>query len=135
MPQPNVQSVVHEWLTTSGSSLYALCAGRVWHSAYPDIADWAEDTAGIVFTFPATTTPANGQTEDVTVEFRCHGADRTYSAAQAVARALYDLLHNKGVAVTGGSVHKALRKGNQDLADPDTGWPFTLSRYVMSIEN
>lgn len=139
MAAPNAQRIIWEFLTATGTGLYTLCGTRVWHSGYPQrgsgSGQWADGTTGIVFFVVGTETPPNGQTETVTIEFRCHGADRTHSAAQAVARALFDRLQASGGTVTTGYIHRAFRTGQQDLIDPDTGWPFTLARYNITLED
>lgn len=129
----NVHRTVWEWLTTTGTDLYTLCAGRVWHSSYPQQEDWANDTPGVVF-FVTGSGDTNGQTDDITIDFRCYGGDRTYSAAQAVARALYSRLQTMGGTTAGGYIHRAFYQSAQDLTDPDTGWPFVLCRYNLIVE-
>lgn len=139
MAAPNVQRIIWEYITATGTSLYSLIGARAWHSAYPvrgnSAGQWPANTAGIVFTIAATETPTNAQTDGVTVEFRCHGGDNTFSGAQAVARALFDRLQASGGSTTSGYIHRAFRRGQQDLTDPDTGWPFTLARYSIIIED
>ena len=131
----NVERTLWEFLTATGTDLYTLCATRVWHSQYPLDSDWTADTAGIVFFVTNGAGPTNGQTDDITVEFRCHGADRTHTAAQAVARALWKRLQASGGSTTsGGKIDRAFRRGQQNLVDPDTGWPFTLCRYNLIME-
>lgn len=130
----NVHRTVWEWLTTTGTDLYTLCATRVWHSAHPDIDDWSNTTPGVVFFVTGAKNGTNGQTDDITIDFRCYGGDRTYSAAQAVARALYSRLQAMGGTTAGGYIHRAFRQSEQDLTDPDTGWPFVLCRYNLIVE-
>lgn len=130
----NVERIVWEWLTTTGTDLYTLCGTRVWHSAYPTIEDWNATSAGVVFFVTNATNDTNGQTDDVTIDFRCHGADRTYTAAQACARALYSRLQAMGGTTTTGTIHRAFRQSQQNLTDPDTGWPFVLCRYNLIVE-
>jgi hypothetical protein len=130
----NVERIIWEFLTAAGTDLYALCATRIWHSAYPESSAWSANTAGIVFFVTNATNSANGQTDDITIDFRCHGGDRTHSAAQAVARALYSRLQARGGTTTTGYIHKALRVNQQNLVDPPTGWPFTLARYNAIVE-
>lgn len=127
----NVQKLIRDFIVTTGTDLYTLVATRVWHSAYPQAGQWTDGTAGIVFNIVDTKTTVNGQSESLTVEFKCHGADRTHSAAQAVERALYNVLHYKGTTSASGQIHRAVRTGRANITDPDSGWPYTMARYQI----
>lgn len=126
----NPQKIIRDFITVSGSDLYTLVGLRVWHSGYPDSSLTPDGSAFIVFNLIGTDTPTNGQTELETVEFKCHGGDRTASSGQAVERALYDVLHCKGNA----NIHRAARIGRLDTIDPETKWRYTLGRYNLLIQ-
>lgn len=130
----NVERIVWEWLTATGTSLYTLCGTRVWHSQHPDSGTWSNAQPAVVFFVTGAGNSTNGQTDDVTIDFRCYGGDRTNAAAQTVGRALYARLQAAGGATATGTIHRAFRQSQQNLTDPDTGWPFVLCRYNLIVE-
>lgn len=134
MAAPDTSQIIYEYVTATGTDLYTAIGTRAWDD-HPEADVWANESAALVFGEVSKDDPANGQLEDVTVEFRCYGGTRAKSDAQNVARWLYERLHAQGGRTDNGYIHRAYRVGQQDLTDPDTGWPFTLARYSMMIED
>lgn len=64
----------------------------------------------------------------VSAQFKCYGADEL--AAMTVYRALHDALQN----ARGAEVRWARAESmGQSLNEPDTGWPFVLAFYEITL--
>ena len=125
--------VIYEWLTTSGTGLYTLCATRIWWVAAPPAFDNSADA--IIYHPEAEPTHPIAAVHTPTFVFKCYGGAATFASARTVYRALYDRLHNEQGAKTAGAIMMAHQLTAQALPpDPDTGWPAWMARYEIVLQ-
>ena len=129
----DTNSVLKAYLKTSGTGLYTLVGARIHMTRVP---------AGFANTATALEVMRNGGDDDAyvamhdpTYQIKCFGGTTSHANAQAVYRALCDRLHRaSNVTVTGGVIMRADQEIlGQDLHDPDTGWPFVLTTFRVTM--
>lgn len=129
----NPTQVLYEYLTTTGTDLYALVGLRVWSPAAPD--GWLNDSAAVIYEVDSVDLHPTAADAFVRVTFECFGGTGTYAGADAVYRALVDRLHGTIAAVqTSGKISWArLEIGEPGQEDPETKWKFARARFAMRI--
>ena len=129
----NAEQVLYEFLSTSGNSLYTLCAKRVYFKTPPSGFD--NTSAALVYHFSGQESTLSDLIKVIAV-FKCYGGDHTDSAAETVSRALFDRLHNVSSQVeTSGSIIHAMQITATVLPDdPDTGWKVSLREFEITMQ-
>jgi hypothetical protein len=128
-------AVVVAHLSAAGSALYTLCGTRVYYGRLP---------SGYENTQPALLITRRGGQPDSyigTVEtdliVKCFGGSSSFAQAEQVYRALRDRLHgnsNTNQSTASGTVVTARETGmGQPITDPETGWPYVLTYYLVAV--
>lgn len=131
--------VIWEYLTVSGTTLYALTGLRVWSPEAP--AAWRNADAAIVYEMvdeERRALPNNS----LLVNFMCFGGKRadakdySHDDARAVYRALVDrLAAADGVATASGTILVCtLETSGQSYGQDETEWPMVECQYRFTIE-
>lgn len=131
--------VIWEFLTTTGTDLYALTGLRVYSPEAP--ATFRNDQAAIVYEMLDEERLAEPR-NSVLIAFRCYGGKRandndySHDDARAVYRALHDRLANAdGAAAASGTILVCRQQtGAQSYGEDDTEWPVVEASYRFEIE-
>ena len=125
--------IVREWLATSGTTLYTLCATRISTPVAPN--GFSNTQAAIIFHQEAGRGESDPNVSDDVYVFKCYGGSAQYSDARNVFRKLYDRLHTKSgdTASDGGIVDAYCVAQTMAGPEPDTGWPVHISKFRIRI--
>lgn len=131
----NPTQIIWEHLTGTGTSLYTLVGTRVWSPAAP--VSWRNDSAAIIFEIITSDWHTTANDAFVRVMFSCYGGNDTYSAADAVYRALFDRLHGViGARTASGQISFArLTDGSPGEREPETEWKYARAMYEMRVSS
>ena len=129
----DTNAVLLEWLKTAGTGLYTLVATRVYCPRLP---------VGFVNSAPALEVFRRGGNSKIehaehaaSFQIKCYGGSTNAGDAESVYQALYDRLHDtEGQDTTSGNIMAAYEEQmGQSLIDPETGWPFVLTFWRVTM--
>lgn len=122
--------VLWEFLTVSGTDLYALVGDRVWCPYAPP--SYEGEQAALIYHPDGQAPEAPRNVLRTSVVFKCYGGTDQFGKAREVALKLYDRLHMATGSTTSGEIVRArCMDMSQGGADPETGWPIQLARYEI----
>lgn len=129
----DVHTVMYNLLATSGTGLYTLCGTRLYVPHVPT--SFVNSQAALEFSRRSGSSQREHELLYPSIQFKCYGGSANFSDAEAVYRALCDVLRNlNNRSITGGVILQTQEEVmGQSLIDPDQGWPFVLSfwRLIM----
>lgn len=121
----DVNKVLFEFLTASGSTLYTLMGTRCYAGSFPT--GYTNTQAAIRFERIGGAPDQFVADKEVMFRIRCYGGTGSHKECNALYRALEDKLHGADDArtTTGAILGPMIVSEGQELTDPDTKWPFT----------
>lgn len=129
----DLETAVYNHLTITSTPLYTLVGTRIWAVLPKQAPPWKNDSKAIVFHIDLTRAHASGATITAPVTFRCYpGPGNKPEDAQAIARAIFDVLHQKG---SGGIMVGYLSGGGTLPPEPDSGYNSYLAIYDITFSN
>ncbi len=133
MSRIDVLGVVRAHLQKPGTPLFALVGRRVYKHDLPSA--WNNETALIViFQAGGAGTHKTAELDAIAVTVRCYGGSAKTSDAEAVERAVHDVLHGATDQPAGEGVITSSYAGAPiNATDSDTEWPAIATTYETLI--
>lgn len=134
MSAPDDIRIVGDFLRQSGSSLYTLCGARIYQDRLP--VSFQNTQPAVIFQRRSGSRDMYLGTVDPDMQFKCYGGTSSFADAQTVYRALVDKLHaagNETISTIGGLVVAMETQLGQSITDPETGWPYILTFFQLTV--
>lgn len=129
----DTNAVIVEYLKASGTALHALVGARVYCPRLPQ--GFTNSQAVIEVMRRGGSSKMAHAEHRASFQIKCYGGANSHAQAEAVYRALYDRLHSiTGMDTASGNIMTAEEENmGQSLFDPETGWPFVLVYFSVTI--
>lgn len=126
-------ATLYNHLTATTTALYGLVGARIYTPHVPT--SFTNSQAAVEFLRRSGTSQREHETLYPSFQFKCFGGTANVSNAEAVYRALSDVLRSiNNTSVSGGVLLQAQEETmGSTLIDPDSGWPYVVTfwRIVM----